>query len=343
MEDEGDQHELALLLNYQESTFAFRGVILKLLYKTIDEIDSDSFFIKIIEEDKPKAKGMIQANIISQIVMYIEDFAVFAESFRSGKNFYDLIGNVQEQNKIDLGVTIENFFKNLDNFSDKEICDIMSYVNPDEIDFGEDTTLIKKHIALNIKELRRMFLMFRDFSDTNHIVSKRLKHAGIPIIPGLTANTPGPNIFKNHDYIMAVAKGYDPALDVVPIPFSKQVMDAYHIIIHAIQTQMTDIVKNRIWCISRQMKKMIPFESYCEYMLTFEENSRLRPVVDKYISEHPIIIQESMIVHPYPKFTDSDVKWYLDLPKFMADCKERLDTWEKYKAEYNNYSNTKKE
>lgn len=53
-----------------------------------------------------------------------------------------------------------------------------------------------------------------------------------------------------------------PFMDIVPIPYSKQALGSYRIIIHGLQLILKDMVDIRKICIQRNLTRLIPNQRY---------------------------------------------------------------------------------
>lgn len=325
--DTDAEREYLLLRNYQENNLLARGVLLRISFVALDQIDSDSWIIKFTDPEKARIRPMIQIDIISKVMMYIEDLAIFAESFRQGKNFYDFLDKRTPEDK-ELGKVIEEFFNNLESYEEKDFYRIMSYIDPIEIKIdGDCMKLLHKHLKANIDELKRIMKQIGDFGRTHHPVFRRFKHAGFPVVLDNSLQNPG--FLEGFDSTMLVSKGPDPMQDIIPIPYSKKVLDAYIIIIDGIQKILTDMVTNRIVCIERGINGIIPPQTYAPYLFNREEWLHMEKKVDEFLIKNPIKDLPKKLNFG-GQVRSEDIKWYLELSEFLEKCKKIKEENEKY-------------
>lgn len=318
------KQERILLINYWENSFPLRGNLLKIIFTVLDKIETDSWTDKFNDDEKRKVRSMVQISIISNLMMYVEDLSVMAESFKQGKNFYNFLDKKTPTDEVDLGKIIENFLDNIGNLTNEDIHKIMSYADPTKIEVNEECKLLlTKHIQVNTDETRRVLKEINDFGKSNHPVFRRFKHAGLPIFLGLPINPTELSFFSRYDSTMLVSKGKNPLEDVIPIPFSKQVLEGYKIIIDGIQTILSSMIKNRIECIERGISGVIPYESYSIDQFTKEEQTRLKKKIKEFQKRYPEKIIPKLNIKT--KVDKKDIQWYLDLPKFISKSKERLE------------------
>jgi hypothetical protein len=185
--DEKTGLECLLLRNYQENGVCLRGFLLRIRFLALGQIEEDKWPFELNENKKLKFKAFIQLDIISKIMMYIEDLAILSESFMSQQNFCDILND----NSINIGDMIRCFFEKISYISDEGIYKIMSYAAPSQLSLDDKSTIVlNKHLNSNVKELKRILKEIGDFGNTNHPLFKRFKHAGTPIFCG-ALNTSG--------------------------------------------------------------------------------------------------------------------------------------------------------
>lgn len=277
--DEKTELEYLLLRNYKENGIIGRDYLLTIPFVALEQVEEDKWYIKIDENENSKFKRFIQIDIISKIMMYIEDLAILSESLLLQCNFYDLL------DCMDIGKMTGRFFEKINRISDEQIYKIMSYATPNQIKLDDKSIIIyDKHLHSNVKEVKRILREIGDFGSNNHTLYKRFKHAGIPIFNGnISYSTAG--FLRDFEFVSMIPFGPNPLSDIVPIPFSKQALDGYHIIIRGLQLILGDIVQNRIICIQRNIDGLIPDRRYDVTALSIEEakaNSMKKIVNDFY-------------------------------------------------------------
>ena len=79
--DEKTGLEYIFLRNYQENGLMAKGFLLRIPYVVLKQIEEDKWDFKIDQNEKPKFTSFIRIDIISKIMMHIEDLAILSESF----------------------------------------------------------------------------------------------------------------------------------------------------------------------------------------------------------------------------------------------------------------------
>ena len=316
-----------LLRNYNENILPMREILLKTAMNSISEIEENKFSIASFSgKEKIKAKSFFQMDIISGIMMYIEDLIILSESFRRGIPYYKLL-DLSDENQKDVGKTIAGFFESVSSFSDGEFCKIFGYNDPGQLDLREEEmNLAKKVIQKNITEVRRMFVQIEKFGKTHHPVFRRFKHAGAPLIPGAMETVQGDSPLSSFDSYTSVSDGKDPFEDIIIIPLSKDVLMGYHIIINGIQTCLQDLIRNQIICIERHLTGILPVEHY--FLESFSEKEKVlyKKIIDEFYDKHPIHPNDQRHFHFNPIISKEKIMWYHDLPDFLRECKEREES-----------------
>ena len=312
-----------LLRNYIQNILPMRGMLLKTSMNSLSEIDEGTFSLGDFSgEEKIKAKSMFQMDVISGIMLYIEDLVVLSESFRR-KILYHKLLDPSDKNQADVGRMIEEFFKSVSSFSAEDLGRILGYENLDRLDLGsKEKALVGKIMQKNIAELRRIFVQIGEFGSTHHPAFRRFKHGGAPLVPGAVVRRGG-GIFSRFDSHTPVLEGTDPFRDIILIPLSKDVLEGYSIIISGIQTCLDDLVKNHIICIERSLKGMIPTSSYSKDLLSKEEIKLYKNIINEFYDKHPSDVSDLRHFHFESKIKKEKIKWYIDLPDFLKECKRR--------------------
>lgn len=74
--------EYVLLNNYLENIIV-RGFLIRVPFYALEQIENNSWYKQISDEEKPKVRSILQIDIVSKIMMYTEDLAILTESFNS--------------------------------------------------------------------------------------------------------------------------------------------------------------------------------------------------------------------------------------------------------------------
>ncbi|MDP9288805.1 MAG: hypothetical protein M3P08_11485 [Thermoproteota archaeon] len=167
--------EYALLRNYLENIDS-RGFLLRIPFVTLEQIEKNSWYMQIPDDEKLRVRSLIQIDIISKMMMYVEDLAILAESFHLNRDFYDLL---MDEN-IDIGDKTGKFINEVDSFTYTKLLQIMSYLNIEQISIDEEWKgLLKKHLDYHVEKVRRILQKIARFSKASHLIYKRFKHAAL--------------------------------------------------------------------------------------------------------------------------------------------------------------------
>jgi hypothetical protein len=316
--EESIESEYLVLRNYKENGIAGRGFLIRILETALQQIENDTWIKTIPNNEKPQVRSLVQIDILSKIMMLIEDLAILAESFRQGRNFYDFL----HDKTVDIGEMIETFFKSIDSMSKEELMIMLSYESPEKLGLNEQSySILNRVVDSNLAEVRRILKEIGSFGKTNHPAFKRYKHAGFPIIVGSLPTSPTEEL-ANFDSFSMVAVGKDPRKDVLPIPYSEDVLKGYWIVIDGIQKLLIDLTTNRMACIERKIPKLIPIEIYGEEPLSKEDRLKLDIIAKTFYDLHPLVYPPSRLNYS-SELKREDLEWYLSLPTFLSECKAR--------------------
>ena len=318
------KQEYLLLRNYNEIVQPMRGLLFAVAMKSINQTGEGKFLLGNISSEKDKVKAMqtFQLEIISSIMLYIEDLIVLSESFRRGISYYKLL-HLSDKGKIDLGKIIKEFFENMNSFSDEEFRTIFGYADPNQLDLNEkERKLAKKVIQRNIVEMRKVFVKIEMFGKTHHPVFKRFKHGGAPLLFDAEVKIQGDFPFSESDSYIMVSSGEDPLEDVIPVPLSKDILTGYGIVVSGIQYCLFDLVTNRIACIERNLTGIIPYERYFPEDLSKKETDLYVQILKKFVVKYPSHMDGLLDFSFSPKITKEQVRWYHNLPNLLRESRE---------------------
>ena len=139
------------------------------------------------EANKIDAQCFLQIDIISKMMMYSEDIAVFSTAFLNNTLFYEMLDTKEntEPSKDDLGYKIKSFYESVDTLSREQIYKIMCYMSEVEVNSASIDSELKKLIIRNMRananSVRRILSLLGAFGRTHHPFFKRFKHAGLTI------------------------------------------------------------------------------------------------------------------------------------------------------------------
>lgn len=291
--------EYFLLRNYLEYGLIARGNLLNLTDTALDLFNNNSLLLKVRgkitrmqfnKSDQDKLRSTLQLDIITKIMMYVEDFIILAESFRQKRNFYDII--TSDDPKDDIGNLLKTFFDSIENLSEAELKKMLSYGDETLLDLSEnEKTVLNKILQGNMREFRRILIELRDFSRTHHPIWKRYKHAGFPYVPGLATQT-GNEFLKQFPFTFVVFTGKDPLKDNLTIPYSDDVIEGYRIIFDSLQNLILDLLSAKIGSLERELDAVFPNVSFAPDSLSKAEWETYSTILKKFEEKYPF--QESL-------------------------------------------------
>lgn len=336
---EKDNLEYFLLRNYKVMSLITRGILLRADLEAIEKIQKNEWFVKFEEAELEKSKrmtiGMVQADIIAKMMMYVEDFAIISEGLLRETSYYELLDqkiNPNTKEEEDIGKIIKSFFEKIDNLSENDLQKILSYGEPE--DYTKDLTeleLLKKSLAKELEEFKRVVQLISNFGKEHHPYFRRYKHAGFPFNPGLPIIQPLPDYAKQFDFISIVYVNKNPFEEPKIIPYSDKVKESYHIIIHGLQQRLQDLVTNRMAFIQRG-KKIPPIPWRSAPYFTPEEMKILDKILSQYNKDNPPVNTEFKINYQIRNL-DS---WYAHLDEFIKTCSKTKQMDEEF-AKKTNY------
>lgn len=319
------EKQYVMLRNYHENTFTVRGILLKTATESISQIEQNKFpILDFLDEDgknqsesskdKTMAKSIFQLEIISQIMMYVEDLIILSESFRKKILYYKMLDGTE--NELDVGQQIKNFFTGLETFTNEDFYNILGYENPNNLDMNDDERkLVEKVVRLNIMAYRDTIVEVGRFSEIHHPVFRRFKHAGAPIVLGAKLSSGKSTSLSRFDSYTMAAIGPDPFKGMVLIPLSKDVLTGYENIIVKIQTILQDLLQVHLMCIKRNLNGIIPLKAYGSNNLSNAEQEAYKKIHDEFYKKHP----QDPTVPKHINYQLSwkqlpNIDWYLKLP-----------------------------
>jgi hypothetical protein len=85
-----------------------------------------------------------------------------------------------------------------------------------------------------------------------------------------------------------VFTGKNPMVDVIPLPYSVDVIESYRILVPNLQRMIGDIVRSKITCIRRRAEGVIPCISYSPPdAFTQQEKSEIEIALKEYNDQYP--------------------------------------------------------
>ena len=211
----------------------------------------------------------------------------------------------------------------------------MSYAPSSQINIDDKPAkILDKHLRSNVSVIRRMLREIRDFGITHHPLFKRFKHAGVPIMCG-NIRSSNLGFLSDFEFCNMISVGIHPFSDIIPIPYSKEALDSYTIIIHGLQCILNDMVENRIICIQRKLTGLIPKQRYDITSLSSDEATSMKQIVEDFYAKHPAK-QITISTNYNLNIKEEKIPWYLNIHEFLDQCKKRKDIEDKYNKNHHN-------
>ncbi len=277
--------EYILLKSARENLFA-RGFLLRVDFVALEQIESDTWFEKIPDNEKPVTRSYIQIDIISKIMMYVEDLVVLAKSFIAKKDFYSAF---LAPSANDLGKVIKGFFEGIENLTNEEILKIMNWIDMTSFIFPNGLKRLVTRIQNdNIIKIRNILNELKEFGESNHPIYKRFKHGGMPVISPSVQGVPKIGPLASFDTFSIVSVGADPMEDIHIIPFSNAVLQNYKKLIERIQSILLEMIENRIKCLQRNIPCVFP-KTYAMELSDAPEIKKIEKEIEKYYNERPVV------------------------------------------------------
>ena len=276
--------EYILLKAMNENVIA-RGFLLRIDFDALKQIEDNRWTYKISDADKSNVRKYIQVDIISKILMYSEDLVVLGESFRRDKEFYS---EFLAPAAGDLGKTVQTYFEKVKDLTKEDILKMMCWIDMESV--ISDTELaetVKKIQTYNVTKIRNLIAELKDFGNSNHIVYKRFKHGGMPLIFPALQLAPQTGALAIFDAFSIVSEGEDPMLDIRIIPFSNEVLKRYEALIEKIQNVLLEMIDNRIRCIQREVSRVF-FKSYNKHEVSSDDAKQIDERIQTYYENHPL-------------------------------------------------------
>lgn len=309
---------LLLLENYIEYSVETRKWLLELMFQTLDKINNQQGHPTNLQVrlELSKSRGIVQIDIISKLMMYIEDLIIILEANRRfGGNYYQVL----DERRPDLGERVTQFMESIDTLTAEDYRKMLSYGNPRKFGLDDSKALIlDKLIEWNTKELKEFLLQIRKFRKTHAQIFRRYKHAGLPIRTELLLkDNRYPYADKRFDSCSMVFAGQHPLNDVIPLPYSADVVQGYRHLATGVQTFLYEAVENKIISLERKIDGVVPSHNYLGNPLSEREEIELKAIAEILNNKYPSWRgKPEKRIHPaqlkYPT-----VEWYVELDSFL--------------------------
>jgi hypothetical protein len=324
--DQSERETYYLIENYAKESVYARGWLLTILNKALEEVNNEKFSVKgkvvpLRGSELAKTRSIIQVDIISKIMLYIEDSVTLLIGNRTpGQNFYDFL----DKNDPDLGKRVTNFFNEIETITNEDYRTMLCYADVEKLEFTpEEKKVVKKLIDHNIDEIKNHLRQNKRFRDTHVQVFRRYKHAGLAMRLGGETNAPYPYTNKKFDSQSMVFAGEDPMKDAIPIPYSMDVMTSYEIMVSTVQKIILDIVDNKLGCLHRRIDGLIPLEMYGPLdNFSLDEIRLINAVTEKFYTSRPFRAINNFFQLNSPVRREQ-IEWYVELDKYLTECKTK--------------------
>jgi len=310
--------------NYASTAISSRSILLKFMFDKLQELESGE--LKVAGESitlgnaaKLSLKNIIQIDIISKIMMFIEDLIVILESMVSfNGRYYDILDR-KETDGSDLGDKITRFMNGIDKFSEEDFRNMLSYVDIKDLPNYQGKDIVEKIIKMNIQRVLVLLKHIKDFRRTHNQVFRRYKHAGFAFRTNVEANLYVDN--KSYDsFFMVYHEQENPLSNPLPIPLSSEVLESYKCLISSLETLIYDVIEGKKACIERRIYKIPPLFRYSNEGLTESEIHLVEKVIENFFKQNPLYAFNSSFKFK-GKVKRENIPWYLDIETFMKECK----------------------
>jgi hypothetical protein len=323
------------LSNYLEGSFYYRGILLKLAFKNLDEITMDRFFIFNGEKqdfssdnDLNLFKSLIQIDIISKIMLYIEDLIILMESNRLNKNFYELL-DVANEKEVDVGQRLGDFFKSFETIDTSDWKKMLCYIESHETGC---TPIVDIVLEKNISAIKGILRDIDSFGKSHHRIFRRYKHAGFPIRYAGRIDLSKYFTLKS-DFSSGLFVGKNMLTDFVFLPFSDEVIESYKILIPALQILLKHVVSQRLDCFARGVKGSVPSSTFISPYELQEYENEYTDALQKFQTAHP---QKFFDAHVTSVANDKylrEMTWYTEFSNNMERWRQHKENLQRFKNE----------
>jgi len=84
-----------------------------------------------------------------------------------------------------------------------------------------------------------------------------------------------------------ISMGANPLLDVIPLPYSNDVLESYRHLTDILEGYIWDMVENKVECLKKRINGVIPSQNYSPGIFNQEENSDILSALDEFDIEYP--------------------------------------------------------
>lgn len=137
---------------------------------------------------------------------------------------------------------------------------------------------------------------------------------------GYRSDLPYPYTEKKFDSYAMVSWGDNSLANMVPLPYSADIVEAYIIMIKGLQTMITDIVQNKIGCITRKIDGLLLLETYGGNPLNADEQKEWNSILNEFYNARPHRAREAHF-SVQGSMKKEQILWYVELDKFLQECR----------------------
>lgn len=172
-----------ILDKYLNFSLLGRGILFRIMLNALEKLNRErkmefeNHTYLFTMDDIIRIRGFIQIDLVSKIMMYIEDLIiVLVANLNSDGNYYRLLN----ERDPDVGKRITDFFTKLDEFTLDDFKKMLMY----RLNLHEDEKSVTKIIERNVDAFKKVLDTIRNFRDSHIQIHRRYKHALFPVLPG---------------------------------------------------------------------------------------------------------------------------------------------------------------
>lgn len=259
--------------------------------------------------------ALLQIGAIAHLMLLIEDVAALFTAFKSNNsNYYKLLDKKGED---DLGAIIAKFYLGVDKLEDKEIQQILGYVDPKNLEKSDESEkdFLRFIIKKNIRSMRYFLIKSSVFWSSHIGVFRRYKHAGFPIVMGLPIPENDTVLKKKFDFTtFALTSKKELVEEVTVIPFSKKSVESYRVFLEDLFLVLYHVLESNLMKVERKLEGTIPNPNdMLGKRLTKKERKRLMPIYSDFLKS---TIPEEVAFHAQADPNGIYPTWYVHLDTY---------------------------
>jgi len=205
--------------------------------------------------------AILQLGAISQLMILLEDIALFCHVFLQDKPF-DYYQFLDSKGENDLGKIVGGFYNNIEKLPTDDLRKIMSYGNLNDYDFLDDPEkkILASAITNNLFLMDAFLKKLSVFYDSHIGIYRRIKHAALPIQIGvdIPSDVEWNKKFDFWSLGFTSPKGLTDL--AMLLPCSKKVVNSYTNLLEDIHLCFTNVINSRLFIVQRKVKGIIPYK-----------------------------------------------------------------------------------